>query len=116
MCSTIRFVNRCSFGGLPLMRKAFRCVHAVALAAGLLALLALPLIPAGPGPGPGAFAAASYGPEIYDVRRGAAYGILGTFDSGCDFGPPQRLELEWDGGRIPWESLEITGGGDGDVR
>lgn len=80
-------------------RGLFRgCVAALALC-----VVSLPLVPAGLG------AAAAAGPEVYDVRRGATYAIQSGVEAGCDADPAQDLELEWDGTRIAWESIELSG-------
>ncbi|HZM82598.1 MAG TPA: FGLLP motif-containing membrane protein [Candidatus Limnocylindrales bacterium] len=50
------------------------------------------------------------------MRRGAAYGIVGSVEAGCavsEASAAQDLELEWDGGRIAWESVDVTPAGEG---
>src|SRR5688572_16915388 len=60
---------------------------------------------------------AAAGPETYDVRRSAIYGIDADIGSDCDIDPVQDIELEWDGSRISWTFVDVTStGGEGGWR
>lgn len=81
------------------MRGWFRRGWLIALTA---CVLSLPLLPV-------SFTfATALGPEPIDVRRGGIYQIDTTIPASCDVDPAQDLELEWNGKRISWESLQIT--------